>query len=87
MERQGRAVVAVADNGGGIPPEILEKIFDPYYTTKGSQDGTGLGLYMSRIIVADHLGGALTVANRTGGARFVAALPLAPTSARSGDAP
>ncbi|WP_235669591.1 PAS domain S-box protein [Solidesulfovibrio carbinolicus] len=87
MQRLGRAVVAVADNGGGIASDILDRIFDPYYTTKDSQDGTGLGLYMSRIIVADHLGGVLTVDNRTEGARFVAALPLSPTSPRFGDAP
>jgi PAS domain S-box-containing protein len=85
-QRQGRAVVAVADNGGGIAPDIIDRIFDPYYTTKASQDGTGLGLYMSRIIIAEHMGGALTVVNRAQGARFVVTLPLAPKTASFGDA-
>jgi C4-dicarboxylate-specific signal transduction histidine kinase len=66
----GRAVVAVADNAGGIPLENIDKIFDPYFTTKGPQAGTGLGLFMSKSIVEKNLGGSLTVRNIEDGAEF-----------------
>ncbi|WP_237754284.1 GAF domain-containing protein [Geobacter sp. OR-1] len=65
-----RAVVLVADNAGGIPEEIMGKIFDPYFTTKGPQQGTGLGLFMSKSIVEKNMGGKLTVRNNTEGAEF-----------------
>jgi PAS domain S-box-containing protein len=65
-----RAVVTVADNAGGIPQENIDKIFDPYFTTKGPQAGTGLGLFMSKSIVEKKLGGSLTVRNIGDGAEF-----------------
>jgi PAS domain S-box-containing protein len=65
-----RAVVTVADNAGGIPEDIIGKIFDPYFTTKGPQTGTGLGLFMSKNIVEKNLGGSLTVCNKGDGAEF-----------------
>ncbi|WP_231584026.1 PAS domain S-box protein [Desulfovibrio sp. TomC] len=77
MERRGKAVVSIRDNGGGIAPDILERIFDPYFTTKGNQDGTGLGLYMSKTIITDHMLGSLTAANLADGARLIIRLPLA----------
>ena len=55
--------------GGGIPEEILGKIFDAYFTTKPLGKGTGVGLFMSNTIV-DRLGGRLSVRNVTGGAEF-----------------
>jgi PAS domain S-box-containing protein len=66
----GRAVVTVADNAGGIPEEIIDKVFDPYFTTKGPQIGTGLGLFMSKNIIEKNLGGSLTVRNNGDGAEF-----------------
>ena len=66
----GRAVVTVADNGGGIPEEIVEKIFDPYFTTKGPQRGTGVGLFMSKNIIEKNMGGTLTARNLPDGAEF-----------------
>jgi len=65
-----RAVVTVADNAGGIPAEIMGKIFDPYFTTKGPQHGTGVGLFMSKTIIEKNMGGSLTVSNLPHGAQF-----------------
>jgi signal transduction histidine kinase len=67
-------VLEVSDNGGGIPEEIMDKIFDPYFSTKMKKDGTGLGLYMSKTIVEEHCGGTLSVENRDGGAVFIVKL-------------
>lgn len=64
------AVVTVADNAGGIPEEILGKIFDPYFTTKGPQHGTGVGLFMSKAIIEKNMGGSLTARNIPEGAEF-----------------
>jgi signal transduction histidine kinase/AmiR/NasT family two-component response regulator len=65
-----RAVVTVADNAGGIPEEIMDKIFEPYFTTKGPQQGTGIGLFMAKTIIEKNMGGSLTVRNIAGGAEF-----------------
>jgi C4-dicarboxylate-specific signal transduction histidine kinase len=67
---ENRAVVAVADNAGGIPEEIMDKIFDPYFTTKGPQQGTGVGLFMSKTIIEKNMGGRLSARNRANGAEF-----------------
>lgn len=66
----GCAAVTVADNAGGIPEEIVGKIFEPYFTTKGPQGGTGVGLFMSKIIIEKNMGGRLTVRNTAEGAEF-----------------
>ena len=63
-----RSVVEIEDNGGGIRPDVIEKIFEPYFTTK--EMGTGLGLYMSKMIVEKNMGGELKVENRGDGAVF-----------------
>jgi PAS domain S-box-containing protein len=65
-----RAVVTISDNAGGIPEEIMGKIFDPYFTTKGPQEGTGVGLFMSKTIIEKNMGGKLTGRNITDGAEF-----------------
>jgi signal transduction histidine kinase len=66
----GSTVVTVADNAGGIPEEILGKIFDPYFTTKGPQSGTGVGLFMSKTIIEKNMGGRLSALNIANGAEF-----------------
>jgi signal transduction histidine kinase len=64
------SVVTIADNAGGIPVEIIGKIFDPYFTTKGPQRGTGIGLFMSKAIIEKNMGGRLIVRNIAKGAEF-----------------
>ena len=63
-------ILEVCDNGGGIPGDVIEHIFDPYFSTKLQKDGTGLGLYMSKTIVEDHCLGTLTCYNTDDGACF-----------------
>lgn len=70
--------VEIADNGKGIPPEIMSKIFDPFFTTKAVGKGTGLGLSISYKIVEQH-GGRISVDSTVGqGTRFTIVLPLIP---------
>jgi len=66
----------ICDNGGGIDNAIIQKIFDPYFSTKQISSGTGLGLYMSKTIVEKHLQGTLNVENTENGVCFKVAIPL-----------
>jgi signal transduction histidine kinase len=77
-EGPSHVAVEVADNGKGIPPEILPKIFDPFFTTKEVGKGTGLGLSIVYKIVEQH-GGKISVDSTVGvGTRFTVVLPLQP---------
>jgi C4-dicarboxylate-specific signal transduction histidine kinase len=69
------ACVEVADNAGGVAPEVLPRIFEPFFTTKPSGQGTGLGLSISHGIIKD-MGGRMEVRNEKGGALFSVTLPL-----------
>lgn len=84
--RQGRALITVADNGVGIPPDELRMVFQPFFTRKGAFDrngrfpaqaeGAGLGLAVVQALV-DHAGGSITVSSQEGrGTEFIVDLPL-----------
>jgi signal transduction histidine kinase len=84
--------IIIEDTGGGIPTSIVDKIFDPYFTTKFESQGTGIGLYMAKTIIEKHFLGKLSVYNSAKGAcfeiRLNRALPdRSDTSAQSGVLP
>lgn len=70
FRQDNRTVVTVRDNGGGIPEEIMGKIFEPYFSTKKNETGMGIGLYMSKMIIEKHMHGILRVTNSGDGAEF-----------------
>ena len=62
-EKNKEVYICINDNAGGIKQDIIEKIFEPYFTTKHKSQGTGIGLYMSYEIIKNHLKGEITVNN------------------------
>lgn len=76
LHDKSHVMFTIEDNGGGIDERIIERIFDPYFTTKEQFDGTGLGLYMSKTIIEEHCGGRVTAENHQDGARFTIILPI-----------
>ncbi len=76
FQKDNKCYIEVSDNGGGISEDIIDKIFEPYFSTKDSEHSTGLGLYMSKFIIEDSCHGVLKVKNTPIGAKFTIILPL-----------
>ena len=65
-----KTVVTITDNAGGIAEEIMDKVFDPYFTSKGPDKGMGIGLFMAKTIIEKNMGGRMTVQNTGNCAEF-----------------
>ena len=73
---ENRVELCIRDNGNGIPPNVLNKIFQPFFTTKPTGQGTGLGLSLSYDIIKAH-GGELKVESKEGaGSEFIVLIPV-----------
>lgn len=64
------SVLYIRDNCGGIADDVISRIFDPYFTTRGPDKGTGIGLYMSKVIIEQNMAGHLSARNVAGGVEF-----------------
>jgi signal transduction histidine kinase len=73
--REGdKSLITIEDNAGGIEINPIEKIFEPYFSTKHASIGTGIGLYMTKTIIEKNNNGTITIANTEQGARFIITL-------------
>ena len=70
QDGEGRSHLQIEDNGGGIDPRYIAKVFDPYFTADKGPKSTGLGLYMSKMIIEENMHGSIRAENRKKGARF-----------------
>jgi PAS domain S-box-containing protein len=77
INTQQNSFITIEDSGGGIPIHIMDRICEPYFTTKEQGKGTGVGLYMSKQIVERHMNGELIFENSNYGAKFTIKLPKA----------
>ena len=75
-KKDNNAIIKVKDNAGGVEEDYLDLIFEPYFTTKSASKGTGLGLYMAKMIIEKNMNGELSVENKKRGARFLIVLPI-----------
>jgi len=68
--------MTIEDHAGGINKKIIDRIFDPYFTSKAPGKGTGIGLYMSKMIIEKKFGGEIQVKNKVYGTLFTITLPI-----------
>ncbi|KJU87587.1 ATP-binding region, ATPase-like domain protein [Candidatus Magnetobacterium bavaricum] len=68
--QDNKLTISISDNGGGIDTEIIDKVFDPYFTTKFKTRGKGLGLYMVKTMIDNKMEGTVSVSNIKEGAEF-----------------
>lgn len=73
--KDGKVHIHIEDNGNGIDPQIIDRIFEPYFTTKFKSQGTGIGLYMAKTIVERHMQGTISAENTDSGACLTVTLP------------
>lgn len=81
QDEEGNTMIDVADNGPGVPADLAQKIFDPFFSTKGAK-GTGLGLAVARKVIAEHGGSLVLRPDSDGGACFRIWLPHTPPPAK-----
>ena len=82
--QNGKAIIEIYDNGGGVSKDIIDKVFEPYFTTKHQSRGTGLGLYMVYKIITESFKGTISVLNinfefdnkKQKGAKFEIQIPI-----------
>ena len=74
-KEESNVLIIIEDNAGGISKDIIDKIYDPYFTTKEEGKGTGIGLYMSKVIIEENMGGKIIAENINAGARFTISIP------------
>ncbi|QAR33554.1 PAS domain-containing sensor histidine kinase [Geovibrio thiophilus] len=74
---ESEIIIRIRDNGTGVPPEYIEKTFNPYFTTKEQGKGLGLGLYMSKTVIENNMNGHITLENTDDGAVLTIVLPRA----------
>ncbi|HBS06439.1 MAG TPA: hypothetical protein DEA96_15835 [Leptospiraceae bacterium] len=72
----GTISLIVEDNGGGIRSDVIARIFEPYFTTKGPSGGTGMGLYIAKLILEKSFHGTIEAENGNEGARFILRIPV-----------
>jgi len=75
FEEKNNSIIEISDNAGGIPSEILPKIFEKNFTTKDGEDGTGIGLHMSKKIIETKINGSLEAKNEDNKAVFTITIP------------
>jgi len=69
-------LIEITDHAGGVPEDVLEKVFEPYFTTKPKDEGTGLGLYITKSIIENSFDGSIELSLTDTGTRFAIKIPL-----------
>jgi len=80
VQSKEEVIISIQDNAGGIESDVLERIFEPYFTTKFQSQGTGIGLYMSKMIIEKSMGGFLSSENRDDGLLTIIKIRQEPTN-------